>query len=68
MSSNSSDLLNPHEAARYLRISISTLRRLRLAGRLSNIRLSPKLIRYRVGDLEKFRDSHLHKANAQRRV
>ena len=46
------ELLTQQEAAEYLRVSLKTLRRLVREGRLSEVRLGPRLPRYRVRDLD----------------
>lgn len=45
-------LLTQQEAARYLRVSLKSLRRLIREGKLPEVRLGPRLPRYRVRDLE----------------
>ena len=46
------DLLTQQEAARYLRVSLKSLRRLVREGKLPEVRLGPRLPRYRVRDLD----------------
>jgi len=46
------DILTQQEAARYLKVSLKTLRRLVREGRLPEVRLGPRLPRYRVRDLD----------------
>ena len=46
------DLLTQREAAEYLRVSLKSLRRLVREGRLPELRLGPRLPRYRVRDLD----------------
>ena len=46
------DLLTQQEAAKYLKVSLKTLRRLVREGRLPEVRLGPRLPRYRVRDLD----------------
>lgn len=46
------ELLTQQEAAEYLRVSLKTLRRLVREGKLSEVRLGPRLPRYRVRDLD----------------
>jgi len=46
------DLLTRQEAAKYLKVSLKTLRRLVREGRLPEVRLGPRLPRYRVRDLD----------------
>jgi len=46
------DLLTQQEAARYLKVSLKTLRRLVREGRLPEVRLGPRLPRYRIRDLD----------------
>lgn len=45
------DLLTQQEAAEYLRVSLKTLRRLVREGKVPEVRLGPRLPRYRVRDL-----------------
>ena len=47
-----SDLLTQQEAARHLRVSLKSLRRLVREGKLPEVRLGPRLPRYRVRDLD----------------
>ena len=46
------DLLTQREAAEYLRVSLKSLRRLVREGRLPELRLGPRLPRYRARDLD----------------
>lgn len=46
------DLLTQQEAAKHLRISLKSLRRLVREGRLPEVRLGPRLPRYRIIDLD----------------
>ena len=46
------ELLTQQEAAEYLRVSLKTLRRLVREGKLPEVRLGPRLPRYRVRDLD----------------
>ena len=46
------DLLTQQEAARYLKVSLKTLRRLVREGRLPEVRLGPRLPRYLIRDLD----------------
>ena len=46
------DLLTQQEAAEYLRVSLKSLRRLVREGKLPEVRLGPRLPRYRVRDLD----------------
>jgi excisionase family DNA binding protein len=46
------DLLTQQEAGRYLRVSLKSLRRLVREGKLPEVRLGPRLPRYRVRDLD----------------
>jgi len=46
-----SDLFTQQEAAEYLRVSLKTLRRLVREGKLPEVRLGPRLPRYRLRDL-----------------
>ena len=46
------DLLTQQEAARHLRVSLKSLRRLVREGKLPEVRLGPRLPRYRVRDLD----------------
>ena len=46
------DLLTQQEAAKLLRISLKSLRRLVREGRLPEVRLGPRLPRYRIRDLD----------------
>lgn len=46
------DLLTQQEAAKHLRISLKSLRRLVREGRLPEVRLGPRLPRYRIRDLD----------------
>lgn len=58
-------LLNQKEAAAYLSISLRSLERLKLAWKISYIRLSPKCIRYRESDCKAFLDSkYVYATNA----
>ena len=58
-------LLNQKEAAAYLSISLRSLERLKLARKISYIRLSPKCIRYRESDCKAFLDSkYVYATNA----
>ena len=58
-------LLNQKEAAAYLSISLRSLERLKLARKISYIRLSPKCIRYRESDCKAFLESkYVYATNA----
>ena len=46
------DLLTQREAAEYLRVCLKSLRRLVREGRLPEVRLGPRLPRYRRCDLD----------------
>ena len=46
------DLLTQQEAARHLRVSLKSVRRLVREGKLPEVRLGPRLPRYRVRDLD----------------
>jgi excisionase family DNA binding protein len=46
------DLRTQREAAKYLRVSLKSLRRLVRGGKLPEVRLGPRLPRYRVRDLD----------------
>lgn len=62
---NRDRLLNQKEAAAYLSISLRSLERLKLARKISYIRLSPKCIRYRESDCKAFLDSkYVYATNA----
>ncbi len=52
------ELLTEAEAARFLRLGITKTREERRAGRLAHIRIGPRIIRYRMTDLEKFIAAH----------
>lgn len=47
-------VLNRRQAATYLGISTATLDRLALDGRLNPVRISPRIVRYRVTDLDAY--------------
>ena len=58
-------LLNQKEAAANLSITLRWLERLKLARKISYIRLSPKCIRYRESDCKAFLDSkYVYATNA----
>lgn len=48
------DLLTADEAARYLACSASTFKRLVRAGRIPQARISVRVIRFRLADLEDY--------------
>ena len=53
-----SDYLKPGAAAEYLAISPRFLHTLSHTGRLAYIRLGPRCLRYKIGDLNAFLKSH----------
>lgn len=48
------DLINPHETAKRLGISTTTLRRMTKAGRIPAVRLSRRTVRYEPVAIEAF--------------
>lgn len=59
MTTNKDELLTPREVAAILRCSVRAVNAMRLRGLFPAEQYSPKFVRYRKSDIEKFRaDAH----------
>ncbi len=58
------ELLTEAEAARFLRLGMTKVREERRAGRLPHIQIGPRIIRYRLTDLEAYIAAHARGGDA----
>lgn len=57
-----SQFFKESEAAAWLRVSVMTLRNIRKAGQISYYRISNKMIRYSLEQLQEYQQKHLKQA------